>query len=493
MTASVSAVTSSISSPGIGSGLDVNSIVTQLMAVEQQPLTDLQTKSTAIDSKISAFGQITSALSTLSDAAKALATASTWSAKTVASSNSTAVSATVSASDSASATSFSIEVQQLARAQSTASNALASGSSVGSGSLSIQLGSWDSSGSTPSFTAGSAAAVSISVAKGDTISAIAAKINKAGAGVTATVLHDLSGDRLLVRSSSTGEASGFRIQASDDGSDTSDAGLSMLAFDPAAGTTGMAANNVQYAANAKATINGVAISSASNTLGDTVPGLSLTLSQVTSAPVEITASNDTGSMTKAIQTFVSAYNAANEMINTGTKYDPDTKTAALLQGDATTIGLQNSMRSLIGTLSGGGSLQRLSDLGIQIAKDGAGDLSIDSTQLQKALADPASVAQFFSAPQGSSGTGASTGFATRFASFTQQVIGTGGILPGKTTSLQSQKTQIGKDEDSLQARLTLTEARLRKQYTDLDSTMATLTSLNTYISQQVAAWNKSTG
>lgn len=490
-TTSVSSSTGTISSAGIGSGLDVDSIVTQLMAVESQPLTAMQAKSTAIGTKISAFGSITSALSSLSDAVTTLATASTWTGKTVSSSNSDAVDVSVSSGDSASASSFSVSVTQLAQAQSTASNAVATGSGVGSGSLSIQIGTWDTSGSTPSFTAGSKAAVSVSIAKGDSIATIASKINKAGAGVTATVLHDISGDRLLVRSSTTGEASGFRIQSTDDGTDTTDVGLSTLAFDPASSsTTGMAANTIQYAANAKATINGISVASATNTLTDTIPGLTLTLSQVTTTPVEITAASDTDSMTTAINNFVSAYNAANELMNTDTAYDASTSTAAVLQGDSTTVSLQNAMRSLIGQISGGGTFQRLSDIGVQIAKDGAGDLTVNSTTLAAALQDPASVGQFFSAPTGTSN--GTTGFATRFATFTQGAIGTGGILPGTTASLQSQKTQISKDEDSLQDRLTLTEARLRKQYTDLDTTMATLTSLNTYVTQQIAAWNKST-
>ncbi|MET0208100.1 MAG: flagellar filament capping protein FliD, partial [Burkholderiaceae bacterium] len=435
----------------------------------------------------SAFGSIKSQLSTLSDAVNKLALASTWNAKTVASSDEKSVKATVTSGSSATISSFSIAVTKLARAQSVASAAIPSGVGVGSGTLSIQLGQWDTTG-TPAFTAGSAAAVSVTVASTDTLSDIAGKINSAGAGVTATVLKDLSGDRLMLRSSSTGEATGFQIQASDDGTDTTHVGLQTLAFDAAG--VGMAAQPIQYGQNAAATINGIPVTSASNTLDGTIPGLSMTLLQETTTPVEIKASTDTASMTTIIQSFVTAYNSMNQMFNDATKYDATTKTAALLQGDATTTGMQSALRKLIGASSGGGALKHLSDLGISIAKDGAGALSIDSGKLATALKDPAAVQQFFAAPKGESEL--ATGFATRLYAFTRDAVGSDSVLAGKTESLQAQKSGNGKQQDRVSDRLTITEARLRKQYATLDTTMASMTALNTYITQQIAQWNKST-
>lgn len=476
-----------ISAAGIGSGLDVDDIVTKLMAVEQRPLAKMQTQAAALDSKISAFGTITSQLASLSDAVSKLAAAATWNAKSVGSSNPTAASATVTGS--AAASSFSLEVSQLARAQSTASSAVAAGSGFGAGTLTIQTGSW--AGASPAFTAAGAAAVSVTVEEGDSLSTIAGKINSAGGGVTATVLKDLSGERLLLRSSATGEAAGFRVQAADDAAATGPS-LAALSFDDPAAGTGMAANPVQYGLNAKATLNGVAISAAGNVLADTVPGLTLTLSQVTTAPVEITVATDTGSQTAAVNAFVKAYNAMNEMLNAATRYDSTTKTGALLQGDATTTGLQTAMRSLVGALSGGsGALQRLSDLGISIAKAGAGNLEVDATRLATALKDPAAVGRFFNAAAPADGSAsAATGFATRMSAFLQGAIGSGGMLATKTASLTSQKTANGKSQDRLSDRLTLVEASMRKQYTALDTRMSSLTALNTYITQQIAQWNK---
>ncbi len=497
MTTSVSSASSTsgtISSAGIGSGLDVDSIVTKLMAIEQQPLTALQTASTTLDSKISAFGSIASQLSSLNDAVTTLALPATWNSKTVSSSNSAAVGASVISGSSASATSVSVQVTQLAQAQSVASNPVATGNSFGAGTLTLQLGTW--SGTPAGFAAGSAASVSVSVDQGDSVQTIASKINKAGAGVSATVLHDLSGDRLLLSSSATGAANGFRVQTSDTAG-TTGASLSSLAFDDPASGNGMAANPISYGLNAQATINGIAVTSASNTLDSTVPGLTLTLSQVTTSPVAITTSNDTTSQTTAVNNFVKAYNAMNEMINSATAYDSTTQTAALLQGDSTTTGLQTALRSLASAISGGGSssgnaLQHLSDLGISVAKDGAGDLTVDTTKLATALKNPTAVSNFFTAAAPTDGSSDNaTGFATRMSAFLQGAIGSSGMLAAKTASLQAQKTDNGKQQDAINSRLTTVEANLRKQYTDLDTQMASLTALNTYITQQIAAWNKS--
>ncbi len=479
----------SITSTGIGSQLDVESIITQLMAIEKKPLTALQTTASTLDSKISAFGTLKSQLSALSDAATKLAAAATWNAKTASSSNATALSASVTNAGDAVASSFTMQVSQLARAQAVSSNAAATGTGFGLGTLSIQLGDWnDTDAGGPNFAAGDKPAIDISVNEGDSLSAIAAKINGAGAGVSATVLKDLSGERLMLRSSSTGEAAGFRVTATPLGSgDGADLGL--LAFD---GTgQGMGANPVQYARNAEATINGVTIRSATNVLADTVPGVSLTLSQVTTSPVEVAVATDTSGLRGTIQAFVTAYNTMNQTLNSATAYDAASKTAALLQGDSTAVSLQNALRSLVGAPSGGGAIQRLSDLGITVAKDGAGNLALDTAKLDTALKNPAAVQQFFAAPQNTLDSSA-TGFATRLSAFTQAAIATDGTLDTRTQSLKAQRKDNDKSQDNLSDRLTLTEKRLRAQYTALDTKMASLTALNTYITQQVAQWNKST-
>ena len=327
---------STISSPGLASGVDIKSIVSQLVALERAPVQTLKTEANSIQSKLSVYGTIKSMVSGLGDAAAKLSTASGWNAVTATSSNTAAVGVTAAAG--AASTSISIEVQQLAKAQSTASAAIPVGSSMGSGSLSIQLGGW--SGNT--FTPGAGAAVNVTVEATDTLTQIAAKINGAGAGVSATVLRDASGERLLMRSNDTGEVNAFRVQVTDDDGLPNDAaGLSRLAYDPGTAT---GSTRTQQGLNALATVNNVAITSASNKLTEALPGLTLQLSQVTTAPVEIGVSNDTAAMKKNVESFVAAYNALNDMLTNATKYDPNSKVAGSLQGDSTAVGLQNAIR-----------------------------------------------------------------------------------------------------------------------------------------------------
>ncbi|MBN8748101.1 Flagellar hook-associated protein 2 [Xylophilus ampelinus] len=482
----------SVSSAGIGSGLDVESIVTKLMNVEKVPLTKLQSTASAIDSKISAYGTLQSQFASLQDVANKLATASAWNSKTATSSDATVVKAAITDGARASATSFSVQVSQLAKAQSAASAAVASGSAVGTGTLKLQLGNW-SSGSFVAKDGSSEVDIDITAADA-TVSGVAAKINAANAGVTATVVTDSTGERLLLRSSTTGESSGFRLQAVDgDGSNADDAGLSRLAFDPAAGAFGMAgaaqASALQMGQNARATLNGIDIDSETNTLSDTVPGLSMTLTKETTSAVEVSVAVDNTAITKLANDFVTAYNATNSMLNQATKYDASTKTAALLQGDSTTVSMQNALRRLLSTTTSG-NIPMLSNLGIGVSKAGDGSIALDSAKFGAALAkSPADVQTFFT---NATGNEATQGFGLKLKGLMDTILGTGGAIASKTASLDKQKKANSSDQDAMNNRLAATEARIRAQYTALDTKVASLNVLSTYITNQIAQWNKST-
>ena len=175
-----------ISSIGIGSGLDVNSIVSQMVALEKRPLNQLQVQASSIQTRLSTYSQLKSLMSTLGDAAAKLTRDGSWNGMAITSSNSESVSATVTGI--ASATTMGISVQQLARAQSVASSPVPKDSAVGGGTLTIQLGSWLHTTPPPQFTPGADSPLSVSVGATDSLSTIAAKINEANAGVTATVM-----------------------------------------------------------------------------------------------------------------------------------------------------------------------------------------------------------------------------------------------------------------------------------------------------------------
>ncbi len=477
----------SISSPGIGSGLDIKSIVSQLVALEKQPLVQLQTKAVGIQAKLSAFGQIQSQISNLSDQVTKLASTTGWSSMALTSTNNAAISGT--ASDSAAVTSFSMEVSQLAREQSVGSSSFIKDSPMGGGSLSIRLGRWTGTGFTsdpggPTFAPGSAAAVNISVSATDTLTQIASKINSANAGVSATVLRDSSGERLLMRSSDTGEISGFRVQVTDDDTFNNDASnLSRLAFDPQVNSLGMGLT--QAAKNTLATINGVAVTSNNNQFADTVAGVTLTANQVTTSAATIKVRKDTSAIRANINNFVSSYNALSGALTEMTKYDAAKKAAGTLQGDASAVGLQSAFRSLVGSAGPSGtSFGRLSDIGLEMQADGT--LKVNETKLTSALDKRDDLKQFFSTV---SSVGVN-GLAVRIKDFASGLLGASGSLTSKSKSLQQQVSTNSKEQERVQERIAMRESRLLAQYNRLDTNVAKLNALNSYVAQQVTTWNK---
>lgn len=465
----------SITSTGLGSGLDVESIVTKLVTLEKQPITELETRTDKINTQISAYGKIQSAFSTMRDAASKLTTPSTWSALSATSSDTTM--ATVTASSGSGAGSYALSVSKLAASQSLSSAAFSgSTATVGSGSLTIELGQWNSDQT--SFTSKSGVTpVSITISATDTLAGIRDKINSSGAGVLASVVTDANGSRLVIRSKDTGEANGFRISAADDDTNNSDAsGLSALAFDPTASVSSMTQN--VKAANAELTINGLAISSATNSIESAVDGLSINVLKLGDST--ITVGQDKDSVKKAITEFVTAYNSLMTMLRDNTKYDESTKTAGTLQGDSTAVSLQAQLRNI--TSSGstlGGDYSRLSALGLNIGSSGT--ITVDDSKLTSALGHISDLKQLFMGVDSSDTS--NNGVAQRWRAYADQVLGTDGSLTTRQSGLKSRVTANDKRVDELTLRAEAYEKRLRAQYTALDTTMAKLNDMSSYVSK----------
>lgn len=485
-----------ISSGGIGSGLDVNSIVSQLVALEKQPIKTLELKATTVKAQISAFGDIQSQFAALTDVASRLSLATAWSARNASSSNTSA--ATITTSATAPATNFTLDVDQLAQKQSVSTAALSRGVALGEGVLTLQLGSWSAVG--PAFTAGSANSVDIVVSSTDTISTIAANINSANAGVVATIFNDGTKERLLLQSKTTGVASGFRLTVAEAGvtpTNNDNVGLSQLAFDPATVdpvTTlkaGMATAgiSVQYSMDAKARINGLEVTSATNTLTDNLPGVTISLlAKTTTTPVTMSISEDVTLAVKNVNDFVEAYNKLNKSLSEMTKYDSATKTAGLFQGDAAVVGLQNVLRGILSSTSMGASLQRLSDVGLERKLDGS--LNIMTAKLSAAANNGTSLQQLFTNNNGDPMT---NGFALKLKTFGLGVAASGGSLSNKMQNLRKTLDANAEAQTKVNDKAAAFETRLRSRYSALDAQMASLNALNAYVSQQVTLWNKSTG
>lgn len=466
-----------ISSPGVGSQLDVKSIVTQLVALEKRPLDGLKLQAATVQTKVSAFGQIKSLVSALADAAGTLNSLTTYNAVSTRSSNTAAV--TASAIGGTAANSFSIKVDSLAKAQSTASGALLPvGGALGQGTLRLQLGKWTlvPVSFTPQSSAGP---VDIVVSASDTVSDVASKINGSSAGVSATVLNDASGQRLLLRSRSTGEAAGFEVSVAADGDgNTADAaGLSRL----------VVGSTIQYGADAKIKVNDIPVSSGTNTFADVVSGVTLTAVATTSTDVDITVEPNRTVLKDAVDSFVKAFNAINQMLNDLTKYDPATKAAGLLQGDSTAIGLQNALRGILQSTTTGSTYKRLADIGI--TQQLGGGLAVAGAKLDAALANGDEVKKLFKADNGNVLT---NGVAMKFKAFSTGLLATDGLFSSKDASLKRSLDLNAREQTQVNAKAARVEASLYRRYNALDVQLNSLSSLNSYITQQVAQWNKST-
>jgi len=381
-----SSLVGTLSAPGLGSGLDINSIVGKLMAVESQPLALLDRKEASLQAKISAYGSLKGALSSFRDSVAVLANASNFRGLSAIAADSSIVTAT--ATDPAVPASYAIGITQLAQAQSAYSAAIADTSAVigagGTTTLQFQFGTITggtlTSGrySGASFVQdGSRASGTVTIDAGNnTLAGIRDAINAAHVGVTASIVSDgTASNRLVLTSTRTGASSSMKISVSGDS-----AIASLLAQDPA-GTQNLSQSVAGQ--DASLTINGMPVSSASNSVSDAVTGVTFTLAKA--GTTNVTVASNTTSAQSAIQGFVKAWNDATGTLKSLTSYDADTKQGGLLLGDATALRIESALRSALGSSVAGRSsgLTLLSQVGISIQKDGT--LSLDNSKLQTAL------------------------------------------------------------------------------------------------------------
>ncbi|XVJ70188.1 MAG: flagellar filament capping protein FliD [Rhizobacter sp.] len=478
------ATATSLSSPGIGSGLDVNAIITGLLAVEQRPVQVLQRAEARLQAKLSGFGQIQSLTSTLNDALATLSKPETF--KQTIASSSDASSVFVSSSTTATAASYSVSVSKLAAAQTLVSPTgqfSVATDVVGTGTITIRLGDWNNV--TPptqpnAFTpkAGSSDVVIPIDTADQSLQGVRDKINAANAGVTASIVTDASGARLSIRSNSTGETNGFRINVAESGA----AGLARLQYDPQTIITPGAPTltYAQAASNTEGTINGIAVSSTSDSLADAIQGVSFRFNKITTSPVTVSVNTNVDAIRSAVNKLVSAYNDFSSVMGQQTSYDAGTKKAGLFQGDATAVGLLSQVRSYISqSTTASSAFSSLSSMGVELQKDGS--LKVNSTKLDAALTNLPELSKAFS----NVGTGGnSVGLAKRFGAYTEGLLAATGTFQSQSKSIRDSITANTKDQQRVNDRLALTEQRLRAQYSALDVTMSRNNALNNYVTQQ---------
>lgn len=382
----------SITSPGIGSGLDINSLVTQLVEAEKAPQTArLDTKEAQLQARLSAFGTLKGALSSLQTSLSGLTSLSTYRGRTATSSNTDVLTAT--AASIASAGRYQISFTGLATAHKLATDPVNNANArfdavtdvVGTGTLTFKFGTTDYNADTDTYTSfdqnAGRPSYTVEITDGS-LQGIRDAINGAGMGITASIIFDGSHQRLALSADETGAANSLEITvADDDGNDTDAAGLSLLAFNSAA--THLA--QTQAARNVEGlTVDGIAVSSGSNSLTDVINGLKIDLKEPGSATLSVEYNKN--SVSSAVSSFVEKYNGLISTIADLSKYDPETGQAGLLNGDGVLRTIESQVRRVFSQVVGGlgGPYRQLADIGIsRSARDGS--LVLDNVKLQAAI------------------------------------------------------------------------------------------------------------
>jgi len=446
----------SLSSPGIGSGLDVNSLVTQLVAsAKSAPQNAIDTRRTSNGAELSGIGSLTSALSAFQDSLSGLADGSAFT-EFVATASSTDHFSAIADSTAAAGT-YSVNVTQLATAEKASSGAFAANTTLSTGQLTITVG-------TQSMT--------VAVGSGtSSLAQLAGSINRNAnnPGVTAAVVHAADGDHIVLTSTKTGAANAFSVTGTGD--------VAGLSYDPTTGTGGL--TTVTHAQDAKLSIDGFDVTSASNAVQGAIQGVTINLTAVSgTTPDTLTVAADNDSIQKAVQTFVDNYNKLVGTTRTLTSYDSGSGKAGALLGDSTMLGITSRLSRSLGTQFGtsGDAVRSLADIGIKFEVDGS--LSLDSDKLSAALAgSPEQVRNLF---------GNTTGIGQSLTPMLEGYLQTGGILDGRTDSLNQSNKSLDDAQSQLDARMDALTQMYTTQFTKLDQLLTSLNSTSSFLTQQLS-------
>lgn len=469
----------SISAGGLISGLDTNSIIDQLLTLQQKPIVKLQQQEANYQVELSAYGSMRGILDSLNSAMEGLDSVSNLTNFSATSGDTDFFS--VSADGNATAGSYDVTVQQLAEAHKLTSGAFTEGELVGEGTIHIKVGTSDT--------------VDIEVSATDTIDDVAQAMNDAEAGVQASVIFDGTNYFLSFAAEETGEDNVINLTVTDtgDSNSTDTNGLSRLVYDvsdpdPDNHITNL--SNTQDAADSIITVDGVAdIHRDTNVINDVIEGVTITLEDVhadlVGPPPDSTTlkvSRDMDAVVSKITSFVDAYNEALELFEAYQSYDQGTETAGVLLGDATTNSIRNSLENLVtGTVPDVESFSRLADLGIALNTEGR--LEVDSSTLNNAFDDHFDdVLQFFT-----QSTEGSEGFAVRMVDTLDAALhSTTGTLAARTDGIQDSIDGIEDQVERIEMRNMAWETRTRAQFNALELLLADYQTTGNYLSQQIA-------
>lgn len=454
------AITSSV---GAGSGLDISGLVTQLVEAERAsrsaPINRRESKAKA---QISAFGTIKSAFDKLKTSLDALKPGALFTGRTITTSSADHVAVKAASGSTASVGSLDVVVDRLASAHKIRFTEQPAETELAAGTLRFTYGS------------GPDANFDIEITEdNNSLRKLAAAINDKNTGLTASVVSSASGESLVLTAKATGADSTISI--------TQTAG----AGDLSAFETANAANFTELAEaqDARAYIDGVLVTSATNTLSDAVEGLELTLKKVTdgsnNGPTQatITVGENLAPARSAIEALVKAYNEANDALRAQTAYNADTNTASTLTGDPLARSTGDQIRRALGELIGEAGANGI-DLGL--STDLNGKLSFNTSKFDAAIAaNPEGVRNLLS--------GDNSALQRRLGTPVGNLLSSNGSFAKRTESLESTVAQAATQRTDMERRLSQIEERYRKQFIALDTLLGKLASTSNYLSQQLAS------
>jgi flagellar hook-associated protein 2 len=437
-----------LSSLGLGSGLDVSSIISALVnAAESGPQSQITNQTNSDDNQIAGLTALSTALTGLQTALSELTSSSTYQTYDAAfSANSTSASGvgTATTLPDASPGTYNVSVSQLAAAQTSISSPTASGNAVGGGSLDITVG---------------ANTMDVTVSSSDDLETIASNINNASdnPGVTASVVAGTNGEQLVLTSTETGTANAFTVSAGTNSS----SGLTTLASQLDAPTTA--------AANAELTVDGIPATSSTNTVTGVLTGVTMDLTSTGSSTLTI--SQSTTPITTAVNDFVTAYNTYNSEVSELDSYNSTTGEAGVLLGDPTLNAIQNQINQVISSTVQGNSIGNLATLGITRNSDGS--LSLNDVTFADALSsDPSTIQNLFAS---------TNGIGTQLNNLVTNYSSSSGIIQTRINDLNSNVTDLQTQQTALNARMATYQEQLVQQYSNLDTLMTSLDNTSSYL------------
>ncbi|TAN30320.1 MAG: flagellar hook-associated protein 2 [Castellaniella sp.] len=454
--------TSLFSSMGVGSGLPLGTLLTQLQTSEEAALQPIQSQEGVVSATLSAYGQVQGAVTALQVAAQALTTPGTFNALQT---SVTGSGFTASAGAGAVAGQYSVTVDQLAKSQTLVTSGQASATAA------------NGTGGTVTLTLGDGSTHTLDMTGKDTsLNGLVSAINAdPSLGVSATLINDGSSTpyHLLLIANGTGTQAAVKSISSSNGSLQS-----LLGF-----TQGSASSVTESAAaNAQLHIDGIAVTSQSNTVQGAISGVTLTLNAVNATPSTLAVTQDNTKVTDAVQGFVNAYNTLQSTVQSLTAYDTTSNSGSVLTGDSLALQVQSQTQSALDTFLPGGTISSLFQLGVS-SDPTTGKLSLDTTALSQALAkDPTGVQNVL---------GGTAGVGKAVQTLTTNMLETGGLFSNADSSLNQTLKDLQSQYTEMSNRISADMSNYRQQFTALDSMVAQMNSLSSYLTQQLSGISSS--